>query len=477
MLLSIVAAVAIFAILIVVHEAGHFVVAKRLGIRVLRFSIGYPPRIFGIRRGETDYAFGATPFGGYVRMLGDEIADEPSAETIKSYLKEVQLDLIGAARSTKWLTNGSRLSGAPAPSTDELDSAFSQNTNKSLNDLALNAIAAELEAPDNEKRPDVAIAALGRPTKPDEDLLLRKVYHRGSVALALEELSNARPAALLAAFNARAFPSQPLAKRFAIVLAGPFSNLLFAPFLMMIVFMVGVPTLLPVVGKAKKDMPAFVAGLRQGDDITAIDGKKMATWDDLSDAVKASDGAPLHLTVLRPEGQGRHAVELTVVPKRMLEESIYGNRVPTWVIGVSPRGDKITRSYGPLQAIRAGGTETARMLVTLCIGIGKIFDGATPVRQALAGPVMIAQIAGKEAHQGFADVALFTVMLSLELGIINLLPVPLLDGGHLLFFSIEAVRGKPLQLRHREIAMQVGLFLLVVLMAFAILNDISHIVG
>ncbi len=90
---------------------------------------------------------------------------------------------------------------------------------------------------------------------------------------------------------------------------------------------------------------------------------------------------------------------------------------------------------------------------------------------------MIAQMAGKEAHQGFADVAIFTVMLSLELGIINLLPVPLLDGGHLAFFIIEAIRGKPLKLRHREVAMEVGLFLLFILMAFVILNDISRIIG
>ena len=134
-------------------------------------------------------------------------------------------------------------------------------------------------------------------------------------------------------------------------------------------------------------------------------------------------------------------------------------------------------SYGPLGAIRAGTIQTAQLMATLCIGIAKIFEGATPVREALGGPIMIAQMAGKEAHQGFADVALFTVMLSLELGIINLLPVPLLDGGHLLFFAIEGIRGKPMQLRHREIAMQVGLFLLVVLMAFVILNDISRIVG
>ena len=111
------------------------------------------------------------------------------------------------------------------------------------------------------------------------------------------------------------------------------------------------------------------------------------------------------------------------------------------------------------------------------VGIYKIIDGSTSARKALGGPIMIAQMAGKEAHQGFADVAMFTVMLSLELGIINLFPVPLLDGGHLAFFVIEGVRGKPIKLRHREIAMQVGLFLLFILMAFVILNDISRLIG
>jgi regulator of sigma E protease len=168
---------------------------------------------------------------------------------------------------------------------------------------------------------------------------------------------------------------------------------------------------------------------------------------------------------------------LTVIPKRLPEQTVYGNKLPTWVIGVSPRGDKITLSYGPLAVIRAGTVQTAQLFASLCVGIAKIFEGVTPVREALGGPIMIAQMAGKEAHQGFADVALFTIMLSLELGIINLLPVPLLDGGHLLFFAVEGIQGKPMQLRHRELAMQVGLFLLVVLMAFVILNDISRIVG
>jgi regulator of sigma E protease len=477
MITSIVAAVVIFAVLIIVHEAGHFAVAKRLGVRVLRFSIGYPPRIFGIRRGETDYAIGATPLGGYVRMLGDEIADEPSAETIKGYLRELELDLIGAARSTGWLERHERSSGRLAAAVDDNSSLGSDPMDR--NGHALVAIANAIVTPGvGPSEPDRAVAVLGREARVDEMILLREVNRLGSVDRAMELLPEARLSALLERFNARAFPSQRLAKRFAIVLAGPAANIIFAPILMIIVFMIGVPTMLPVLGAVKDGMPGYEAGLRSGDRIISVNGTRTETWEELSRIVKASNGTPLKLAVDRPMPKGgSKMISLLVTPKLLPEETIYGNKAPTWVIGVTPRGDEITRSFPPLEAVKAGGLETGRMITTLCIGIGKIFNGATPVRQALGGPIMIAQIAGKEAHQGFADVALFTVMLSLELGIINLLPVPLLDGGHLLFFIIEGVRGKPLQLRHREIAMQVGLFLLMVLMAFVIMNDISRIIG
>src|SRR5689334_24506022 len=98
MITSIVSAVVIFAVLIIVHETGHFLMAKRSGVRVIRYSVGYPPKVFGIRRGETEYAFGATPLGGYVRMLGDEVAEEPSTETLEGYIREIQLDLVEASR-------------------------------------------------------------------------------------------------------------------------------------------------------------------------------------------------------------------------------------------------------------------------------------------------------------------------------------------------------------------------------------------
>jgi regulator of sigma E protease len=475
MLLSVIAAVAIFAILVMVHETGHFLMAKRIGVRVLRFSIGYPPRIFGIRRGETDYALGATPLGGYVRMLGDEMAEEPGPDTIKSYLQEIALDLITAAKATGWLKCHAQTDIPGA------------HTSRGFEERMLGVVTAALVEPhpaassaSTVPRPhevQTPAVVLGRDLTLVEKRLLEQVQACGTLNGAIDALAETRPVVLLEAFKARAFPSQRLAARFAIVLAGPFANMIFAPLLMIIIFMIGVPTLLPVIGKVQQNMPAFQAGLRQGDRITAVDGKEIKSWDDLSDAVKASGGAPLQLAVTRSLGHEQGSVRLTVIPKRLPEETIYGNKVPTWIIGVSPRGDKVILSYGPLGAIRAGTVQTAQLLATLCIGIARIFEGATPVREALGGPIMIAQMAGREAHQGFANLALFTVMLSLELGIINLLPVPLLDGGHLLFFAIEGIRGKPMQLRHREIAMQVGLFLLVVLMAFVILNDISRIIG
>lgn len=472
MILSIVSAVVIFAILIIVHEAGHFFMAKRMGVRVLRFSIGYPPRLFGIRRGETDYSLGATPLGGYVKMLGDEIAEEPSAETIAGYLGELRVDLLEAARAAGTLARIGK-SGDEALVALAEEHKARQNQVSALTGTGGPSVMPE---PMSESVND-GQALFGREVKPDEAILLREISKSATVKLAIEKLANLKPAALLSAFNSRAFPSQKLSRRFAIVLAGPAANILFAPLLMIAVFMLGVPTTLPVLGTIKQDMPGYAAGLRPGDRVVAVDGKAITTWDELSRMVKESNGHQLELSVNRIKNGAPITMKIAAQPKLVPEQTIYGNQAPTWILGVMPRGDEAIRKFPPLQAISTGVIETVRMTGALFVGIGKIITGATPVRQALGGPIMIAQMAGKEAHQGFADVALFMVMLSLELGIINLLPVPLLDGGHLLFFVIEGVRGEPLKLRHREIAMQIGLFLLAILMAFVILNDISRLIG
>ncbi|HEV3109297.1 MAG TPA: RIP metalloprotease RseP [Candidatus Binataceae bacterium] len=483
MLTSIVSAVVILGTLVLIHEAGHFLVAKRCGVRVLRFSIGYPPKLFGIRRGETEYVVGATPFGGYVRMLGDEIGDELGPTDVQVFLTEVARDLTQAADKAAAADPEIR-SLIEAGKQQSFKRAVGDDSSPALADTATTPAGAATtidplfaltqalgQSPDPER---TLRRTLGRAPREDERDLLDEVQRRGNSAEAIKFLSEHRPPSMARQIEKRSFPTQSLAKRFAIVLAGPAANILLAPVLLAIVFMYGVPTLLPVVGQAQKDMPAAKAGLLQGDHIVAINGAPVHSWDDLSAAIKKSNGTPIQIKLERNAGQGSKVETLAITPVHVSEPgSLAGAQ---WVIGVLPRGDSTIQRENPFIALPHAVMETFRMTGLLVVGIAKIFTGATPVRQALGGPIMIAQMAGREARQGLASVLMFTVMLSVELGIINLLPVPMLDGGHLFFFAVEGLRGRPLKVRHREIAQQVGLFLLVMLMAFVIFNDISRIV-
>jgi len=471
MLTSIIAAVVILGVLVLVHESGHFIMAKRAGVRVLRFSIGYPPKLFSFRRGETDYQIGATPFGGYVRMLGDEIGDEHGSADVQSYLEAVGSDLLADARRVARLEHRAFL---PEPLPRGLKLGADPTTPPS-GASEVNPQAQELFvlAKSMGDSPEPA-AILGRAMTADETLLTEQICRSTSVSEAVKEIADRRPPALIRRIHERAFPSQSLGKRLLIVLAGPLANILFAPILLTIVFVYGIPRLLPVIGQIRPDLPAAAAGLKAGDRVTSINGTPINSWEDLSNRIKASGGDRLKIDYKR--GGDRAAVSSVEVKPAHDGQQKSPDSASSWIIGVSPRGDYIVYRVNPITAVGNAVVETGKMAVMLVEGIYKIINGSTPVRQALGGPIMIAQLAGREAHEGFASVALFSVMLSLELGIINLLPVPMLDGGHILFFLIEGVRGKPLQVRHREIAQQVGLFLLVVLMAFVIFNDISRIV-
>ncbi len=472
MLTSIVAAVVILGVLIVVHETGHFLMAKRCGVRVLRFSIGYPPKIWSFRRGETEYAFSATPLGGYVRMLGDEVGDEPGASDSEILLGETGFDLIAAARAHGFV-------------------AASSDPEEQLQEVARRVMQAGSG--------DSSAAVFGRRTTPLESLLLAEVDRRasgaepapdrgssaarkpmeverkGAVAEAIAALIAERPSVLVETLKSRAFPTQSVGKRILIVIAGPLANFLFAPVALLIVFMYGVPHLLPLLGEVRSGMPAAAAGLHTGDRILTIDGHPVKTWDELSEAVRASGGNPLKIELERGGRPGAEREVIVLTPAREHPGGL-GGGTGNWVIGVMPRGDSEVERLGPFSAAGHAVVETGNMTVMLISGIAEIVRGSTPLKEALGGPIMIAQLAGQQAHQGFANVALFTVMLSIELAIINLLPVPMLDGGHLMFFVVEAIRGKPVPMQHREIAQRVGLVVLVALMAFVIFNDISRIV-
>jgi regulator of sigma E protease len=444
LLTSIVAAVAVLALLIVVHEAGHFAVAKWVGVRVVRFSVGYPPKVWGFRRGETEYAIGATPFGGYVRMLGEELSEQPRPDETEYYVRELALDVLDAARRHGW-----------KPATRD-------------HEAALVALARQVAGDGGE---GAAAEILGRELKPDEAPVIEEIARCGSLSQAQAIMAENPPESVMGSFRRRSFPTQKLWKRVLIVLAGPFSNILFAPVVMTLVFMYGVPSLLPIVGKVSKDLPAAAAGLVPGDRVLAVNGAHVETWEGFARAVRATEGKPVTLKLQRAGA----SATVVIQPKLVQEPSVYGTDLPVWVIGVRPRGDETTERFGPIGAVEHGVVWTVNLAGSLVAGVAQVVKGTTPVREAIGGPIIIAEIAGHEARQGLADLLMFAVMLSLELGVINLLPVPLLDGGHLAFFLFEGIRGEPLQLRYREIALEVGLVLLVALMAFVIFNDISRI--
>ncbi|GBD25001.1 Metalloprotease MmpA [bacterium HR30] len=269
-----------------------------------------------------------------------------------------------------------------------------------------------------------------------------------------------------------AFQTQPLWKRFLIVFAGPFANLLFAFVAFSLVFSLygaRVPSDAPKVGNVVPDMPAAAAGVQPGDLVKAVDGKPVSTWEELSRTIRQSGPKPLTLQVERNGEQ----LELTVTPKEKEEKNLFGEVTgKAYLIGIERGLDKI--EVGPLGAIGMGAQQTVWWVVTIFTSLAKMIQGKIPASE-IGGPILIAQAAGEQARLGLEYLLHFMAVISVNLGVLNLLPVPILDGGHLLFFLIEAIRRRPLDTRYREIAQQVGLILLLALMVFAFYNDIARV--
>ena len=354
MITGVLAAVVVLGFLIVVHEFGHFIVAKRSGVGVLKFSVGFGPRLYGRTVNGTEYVLSAIPLGGYVKMVGED--------------------------------------------------------------------------PDSTEAVDPRIS----------------------------------------------FSHQSVWKRVAIVTAGPIFNLLFAFVAFTLVLAIcgqRVPSDIAKVGGVMSGMPAAQAGLQVGDVVTAVDGKPIASWDELSNAIRASEGRAVTMTVQR----NGEALNIEITPQAKEDKTIYGEVIgQAYVIGIE-RGFEETR-VGPIEAIGAGAKQTVWWMQTLIMSVVKILQGKIPARD-IGGPILIVQAAGQQAQVGLESLLLFMAVISINLGILNLLPIPILDGGHLLFFLVEGVMRRPLDIRHREIMQQVGLVILIGLMAFAFYNDILRVIG
>jgi regulator of sigma E protease len=267
------------------------------------------------------------------------------------------------------------------------------------------------------------------------------------------------------------FTHKHVAKRMLIVAAGPVFNILLAVIIFFGIFLVsGTFILKPSVGSVKPDSPAFAAGLEKGDLITAINESTINSWDEMAEIINSSKGQRIKLTVRR----GESSRNFSLAPEQVTTKNIFGEDVQRYIIGITAAGETYSEEMNAFQALSESLIQTYRVTELMVVIIGKLISGDIST-DTIGGPIMIAQMAGDSAKAGIGSLISFIALISVNLAIINLLPIPVLDGGHLLFFSIEAVKGRPVSTKVREIAQQVGLFILLLLMVLVFYNDISRI--
>jgi len=344
----------VLSIVVFVHEYGHYWVARRNGVHVDAFSIGFGQELFGwTDRAGTRWQVSLIPLGGYVKMRGD--ADAASATTD----------------------------------------------------------AATASAPDS-------------------------------------------------------FPSKSVPQRMAIIAAGPGANFVFAIVaLALLLVTAGRPVLLPVVGEVRDGTPAAEAGLVEGDRITAIDGEQVATFADLQAEVNRSDGT-IRLAIER-DGE-RFSVELTPRIETVGEGENAVERPLIGIVAAPPAFERVN----PLMAPVVATTQVGSMVGDILGAVGQIIIGQRSMEE-LGGPLKIAQVSGDAARAGPAEFVWLMIVLSVNLGLINLFPIPMLDGGHLVMYGIEAVRGRPIGERAQEMAFRFGLALVLALMVFVTWNDLMSL--
>ena len=285
---------------------------------------------------------------------------------------------------------------------------------------------------------------------------------------------HAAAAAMSEADKKDSFIFQPIRSRAAVVAAGPIANFVLAIAIFAGIFMtVGKQTTSARVDTVQAGSAAEVAGFKPGDLVLSINGEKIESFSDMQRVVSISAGEPLTIEVDR----GGVPVGLKAVPQLKEIKDNFGNVHRLGVLGISRSmapGDIKTEKAGPVRAIVMGAQETWFVVDRTLSYITGVFAGREAADQ-LGGPIRIAQVSGQVATAGFAALIHLTAVLSVSIGLLNLFPIPLLDGGHLLFYGIEAIRGRPLSERAQELGFRIGLAIVVMLMIFATFNDILHL--
>ncbi len=259
-------------------------------------------------------------------------------------------------------------------------------------------------------------------------------------------------------------------QRFAVVAAGPVANFVFAIFIFTFLFKSnGLNTVLPVIDEVVKDGAAFTSGLKKDDEVIAIDDKKISDFNDIRQIVTSSANHELAFKIKRQEQE----LIIKVTPQYQTSKDIFGDEVKTPMLGIS--ASKIShKDLNIAQAFVQANVETYKITLAIFDSVGQLITGKRSVKE-LGGPIKIAQYSGKTVDMGIAMVAWFMAMISINLGAMNLLPVPMLDGGHLVFYIFEMIAKKPLTQKTQQISFQIGMALLLTLMLFTTFNDIYNI--
>ena len=428
------------AALIFVHELGHFLVARRCGVVVEKFSLGFGPKIFGKTVGETEYLISAIPLGGYVKMKGEELDEATNEEgSFSAALVQHRLAIAFAG-----------------PLFNMLFAVVIY--------IFVYMVGVETLAPTVGTVKDMSPAQSAE-------------LQTGDQILAIQE----KPIRFWSELQDRVHNSPGQTLDFQVKRqTGKILNISITPISEEIedllgdkkqVGLIGISPMVNTITYIKEGTAADRAGLQIDDRILAVEETPIFGWPDLRTAAIDHPGEELIFRIQR--GGTEILVPLTPNLKKVEDQS--GKKVEIGEIGIGMSGQLVLEQYGLLGAFLRSLEETWRLTYLIAVSVKKMIFGSIPADQ-IGGPILIFQIYGEQAEQGFNELIRLTALLSINLGLINLLPIPVLDGGHIFFFLIELIKGRPVSEKSRERAQQIGLFMLISLMVFAFYNDIMRFI-
>ena len=430
------------AALIFVHELGHFLAARRYGVRVEKFSLGFGPRILGFTKGETEYLISAVPLGGYVKMKGEDPSE--SLEDLQGSFSHAPV--------------GHRLAIAFAGPLFNILFAIVIYIVVYLNGVpALTSLVGTVKADSPAHAAGIIsgdrIVQIGNSKIRFWEQIQNLVHQNPGKPLEfLVERGHTKALSL---------PLTPVTEEI-VNLFGEKEN----------VGLIGITPLVRMVNYLEDGGPAQKAGIIKGDHLLSIDGYPFHGWADLKKYAIDKPGQELTFRVSRNNDEK----EFVLVPLRKKVKDDDGTEHEIGSLGIGLSGEMELEQYGLAGAFLKALEETWRLTYLIAVAIKKMIFGSVPAN-SIGGPILIFQIYGEQAEQGFNQLIRLTALLSINLGLLNLLPIPILDGGHIFFFLIEILKGKPVSEKNRERAQKVGLFMLLSLMIFAFYNDIMRIMS